>query len=201
MSKKPFNKQFKRPFGKPAKKPDKTKVRGYIYRNLAMREWARKMLYQKAVAKFDDPKMVNDILDEFEEQDILSDKRFAEAYIRSARDYRGYGPTKTKMRLLEKGVNSSLFSEYLAESHDIWTLRCHVERKKKYGAMPETMEEKSKQYKFLQQRGFRDSQIKLSFKEQLPFDPESVELPEFENQDEVSIEEMVSVLNKASNLK
>lgn len=176
------------------KKPNKERVRGYVYRNLAMREWARKMLYQKTVAKFDDAKMVNDILDEFEESDLLSDKRFAEAYIRSARDYRGYGPIKTKLRLMEKGVKSNLYSEYLAERHDIWVLRCCKARDKRFGVLPETMTERAKQYKFLQQRGFRDDQIKLSFKSELPFEESEVQLPEFENQEAVSLEEVKKLM-------
>jgi len=181
---------------KPFKKPDKNRVRGYIYRNLAMREWARKMLFQKTVAKFEDIKMIYELLDEFEESDLLSDKRYSEAYIRSARDYRGYGPIKTKMRLMEKGVSYSLFSEYLAENHDIWVIRCYKAREKRFGAMPETIEEKSKQYRFLSQRGFNERQIKIAFFAELPFDESNVELPEIENQEEVSLDDIANALTK-----
>lgn len=178
---------------KPTKKPDEARIRGYLYRNLAMRDWARKMLYQKAVAKFEDAKMINKLLDEFEEEGMLCDVRFAEGYIRSARDYRGYGPIKTRMRLMEKGVKNSLFEDYLCESHDIWVLRCFEARQKRFGALPDSVDDKSKQFRFLQQRGFNGTQIKLAFFDSLPFDVDSIELPEIENQEAISLEDIVEV--------
>lgn len=170
------------------KKPEKQKIRGYVYRNLAMREWARKMLYQKVVAKFEDTKMVNEVLDEFEDEGLLCNIRFAEAYIRSSRDSRGYGPIKTKMRLIEKGLSTHQYDHYLCENHEIWSIRCHREREKKFGQMPESLEDKAKQHRFLQQRGFNNIQIKHAFMNDLPFCVAEVELPEEENQKQVSLE-------------
>jgi regulatory protein len=181
------------------KKPDKQKIRGYIYRNLAMREWARKMLFKKAVAKFEDASMVNEILDEFQENGLLSNIRFAEAYIRSCRDSRGYGPIKTKMRLMEKGVSPSEYEHYLCENHDIWVIRCRKEREKKFGMMPDCIEDRAKQQRFLQQRGFNGKQIRYAFSVDLPFDEYEVELPEDENQEKVSLEDLA--LTKVSELK
>ena len=179
-------------------KPDKQKIRGYIYRNLAMREWARKMLYQKSVAKFEDAKLVNEVLDEFEEQGLLCNVRFAEAYIRSSRDSRGYGPIKTKMRLMEKGLTTNQYDHYLCENHEIWCIRCHKVREKKFGQMPECIEDKAKQQRFLQQRGFNSKQIKHAFMTELPFCTEDVELPEVENQEQVILEDIG--LSKVSEL-
>tara|TARA_R110001583_G_scaffold131248_7_gene282960 strand:- start:903 stop:1463 length:561 start_codon:yes stop_codon:yes gene_type:complete len=177
-------------YKKTSKQPDIQTIRGHIYRKLALREWARKMLFKQAFDKFKDAALVNEVLDEFEENDLLSNVRFAEAYIRSARDSRGYGPIKTKMRLMEKGVSTQQFEHFLCENHDIWNVRCHTAREKKFGQMPDNMEDKAKQQRFLIQRGFNGDNIKHAFMHELPFSVEDIVLPEIENQESVSLDDI-----------
>lgn len=164
---------------------DAKKAHGYVYRNLAMREWATKMLLQKLVGRYgqEHKSALQDILDEFTEQGLLSDQRFAHYYVRDCRDHRGYGPVKTKMMLMEKGVSTQIFEEYLAVSHDIWFVRAAQAQHKKYGGQPDTMDEYASHTRFLSQRGFTPAHIKAACYNNAYWRDNEVMLPEEEREE------------------
>ena len=94
-----------------------------------------------------------------EAERLLSDDRFVEMLIR-ARRRRGYGPVRIRGELREKGVADDVIARWLdVGSHD-WTEEVKRVRRQKYGAgMPTTMNERAKQARFLQYRGFTFDQI------------------------------------------
>lgn len=167
---------------------------GVVYRNLATREWARKMLFLKLNDRYEDADMLNSVLDEFEEEGLLDDKRFAECFIRDARDFRGYGPLKTQSMLSQKGVDSALFMDYLASDHPIWLLRAIEQRNKRFDLLPAEQDDKAKQYRFMQQRGFTSEQIAAALKSTLFISDTNIVKPEEEVDNNISIEEIKKFL-------
>ena len=55
------------------------------------------------------------MLDELEQENLLSDARYTEAYIRQ-RGARGYGPDRIRQELRQKGVDGCLLAEAMASS-------------------------------------------------------------------------------------
>lgn len=94
-----------------------------------------------------------------EAERLLSDDRFVEMLIR-ARRRRGYGPVRIRGELREKGVADDVIVRWLdLGSHD-WTEEVKRVRRQKYGAgVPKNMNERAKQARFLQYRGFTFDQI------------------------------------------
>jgi regulatory protein len=181
------------------KNVDAKKVRGYIYRDLAKREWARKMLVQKIIGKCGKEHMdlIEEVMQEFVDEDLQSDERFSECYIRDCRDNRGYGPIKTKMKLMEKGVSASVFETYLASCHEIWQVRCAQVQMRKYGQAPSDRNEYASQMRFLTQRGFTNEHIKKACYDNKSWNerPEIL-TPEEEVDNSIDLEYVKAIINQ-----
>ena len=181
----------------PPKNVDAKKVRGYIYRNLAMREWAKKMLLQKVIGKYgkEHKDLIEEVMQEFVDEGLQSDERFAECYIRDCRDNRGYGPIKTKMMLMEKGVSTSIFENYLASSHEIWQVRCAQVQLRKYHGAPDDRNEYASQMRFLTQRGFTSEHIKKAcYDNNVWNERPDILPPEEELDDAIDLEQVKDIL-------
>jgi len=97
---------------------------------------------------------------------LLSDARFAEAFVHS-RFQRGSGPQKIVAELRERGVAVALISASIESFDGQWRDRISEVREKKFGAdLPGTFRERSRQMRFLQQRGFTAEQISGVFKDE-----------------------------------
>ncbi|MGI9283705.1 MAG: regulatory protein RecX [Endozoicomonas sp.] len=127
---------------------------------LARREHSFHELREKLVYRYSyaDPVPV---LEQLKEEGLQSDERFLESYIRS-RSAKGYGPVRIRSELRRKGLNDELVSEFLPVDDDIWLEIAKSLRRRKFGdELPQGTKEKSKQYRFLAQRGFTGSQISI----------------------------------------
>lgn len=125
---------------------------------LARREHCRAELTVKLLAKDYESDEVCETLDQLEADDLVSDERFAEAYL-SARVNRGFGPQKISNELTQKGVSDSLIQQALETSDSDWVSLASQQQKKKFGKLPVDFIEKAKQARFLQYRGFTFEQI------------------------------------------
>ena len=104
------------------------------------------------------------IVAELAAQGLLSDRRFAEAYVRG-RFERGFGPQRIQSELRERGVATDLVAETLAELSGTWVDSARLQRNKRFGAgLPEDARERARQMRFLQQRGFTGDQIRAVFR-------------------------------------
>ncbi|MCW9048020.1 MAG: recombination regulator RecX [Gammaproteobacteria bacterium] len=85
---------------------------------------------------------------------LLSEERFTESYI-NMRKRRGYGPGRIAQELRERGVDESLFADYLDKNNPDWQRVMLRQYCKKYGnKQAADYAEKVKRAKHLQSRGF-----------------------------------------------
>lgn len=92
------------------------------------------------------------VIAELQEDNLQSDARFAEAYVRH-RTARGHGDVKIRFELLQRGIADHL-SDTVLQSCNWYELAEAALIKKFDGISPENYEEKAQMARFLQQRGF-----------------------------------------------
>ena len=121
---------------------------------LARREHSRKELKQKLSKRFDDESIIDEQLDLLARENLQSDSRFAESFVRQ-RFNRGYGPLRIRQEMRQKGlVDADVQSAMTAEDYD-WHASAERVLKRKYGeALATELKEKARRSRFMQYRGF-----------------------------------------------
>ncbi len=133
---------------------------------LARREYSRQELVGRLVAKFPEHDKASNVLamalDKLEQEGLLCDARFAEAFLRS-RARKGQGPYRIRQELQQRGVAEDLVEQTLAEySVDWFELATRVAQKRFGTEPPDNYQERSKRARFLQYRGFSAEQIQTA---------------------------------------
>jgi regulatory protein len=120
-------------------------------------ELAHKLKRYEGVLKSE----IESLLDTLETQKLLSDARFAEAYLQS-RFKKGYGPVRIVQELQVRGVSDEIVSQALQRiSSQEWQASAVSVRQKKFGSLQVLeFEERVKQSQFLIYRGFTSDQVK-----------------------------------------
>ena len=125
---------------------------------LSRREHSRKELYLKLTKRFESKENINLTLDKLEENNLLSDSRFAEEYV-LARRRKGFGSIKISMELQNKGVNKSLIFNEI-QRFDDWVDLARKSFKKKFpNGSSNDLKELQKQKNFLANKGFSFNEI------------------------------------------
>ena len=125
---------------------------------LARREHSRAELTRKLETAGFAREEIALLLDAFEAKNWLSDRRFAESYVA---DHRAKaGSIKLAYDLRQRGVSESIVESVLSENRDTELARAREVWQKKFGAIPDGAEEKAKQIRFLQGRGFSSTIIR-----------------------------------------
>lgn len=126
---------------------------------LARREHTRKELQYKLARACEDDALIEELLDKLSEEGLQSDARFTENFVHH-RINKGQGPAKIQQELNQRGVDSSVISEYLESEAVDWLSLAEEVRVKKFGeAVPGDYQKKAKQSRFLYSRGFSSEQI------------------------------------------
>jgi regulatory protein len=129
---------------------------------LARREHSVAELRRKLLAKGYAQLAVDEQLRLLEQENLLSDQRFAESYV-NFRSKKGFGPVRIRLELKEKGVNATLIEEYL-DNNDYWRNIAKEVREKRFGTtLPKDYKDIAKQMRFLQYRGFSNEQLRHLF--------------------------------------
>lgn len=129
---------------------------------LARREHSRHELNRKLIQKGFFAKDIPDVLDELENEGLLNEQRFIGCFIRSRRA-RGFGPLKICAELREHGINRDLWQSNEEWREELWQNSATILCAKRFGFVAErTPEEIMRQSRYLQQRGFTSSQIKIA---------------------------------------
>jgi len=134
---------------------------------LARREHSFHELLQKLSEKFPDfskEEILVPALQCLQDENLQSDARFAEAYVRY-RSTRGFGPQKIAAELYSRKLEPELLDTALYENGPDWTVACAEVLEKKF-RIKANAEEAERMYwqRFLLQRGFAQDDIRKAIK-------------------------------------
>jgi regulatory protein len=132
-------------------------------RCLAMREHSRTEMARK-LGPLGTEDEVNSELDRLVELDLLSDARFADAFVRAKA--RRFGASRLRVELARRGVSAELIGEAIEEGcGDSELERARDVYRRKFATPPEDAREWARQARFLQGRGFSTDIIRRVLRE------------------------------------
>ncbi|MEY4021024.1 MAG: RecX regulatory protein [Pseudomonadota bacterium] len=140
----------------------KISLKARALRYLSAREHSRLELARKLTRHLEDGDDLNQLLDWLVAQKFLSDSRFAESLVnrRSAR----YGSSRILSELQSHGLDDEAVSTLRISLLEDENERAFQVWEKKFGVAATSHEERAKQMRFLQQRGFSNSAIQFVIK-------------------------------------
>ena len=142
-----------------------SKIRIAAMGMLAGREYLQSQLAEKLAKKFDNSSFIPEVLERLIEENLQSDHRFIEAFIRS-RISRGQGEARIRLELKQRGANLALVSQLIAEADVDWYELALQTATSKFGqTKPVDAKEKAKRMRFLQYRGYNFDQINYALKQ------------------------------------
>ena len=129
---------------------------------LARREHSREELRTKLRRRGADPSAIDPLLERLDAEGLQSDARCAEALARSS-VRRGKGPLRIRAELRAHGVDDAVADSALAALDEPWAELAQSARRKRFGeALPDTREDRARQARFLEQRGFTTEHIRAA---------------------------------------
>ena len=132
---------------------------------LARREHSRAELIAKLVRSGHDRAEAERTVEDLAARDLVSDSRFAEAFIRS-RIERGGGPLLIRRDLEARGVAPATVERLVEPGDEAWQARARAAREKRFGAArPGERSEAARQTRFLLGRGFTRRQVRRAIEE------------------------------------
>lgn len=125
---------------------------------LARREHSYAELLRKLQLRGATRDMAEIELDRLQEEGLLSDERFCEAYVH-ARSQRGYGPLRLREELRQRGVAERLIERELQSAERDWPALARAAFAKRFPDGPAAdIRERARQQRFMQYRGFSTGQ-------------------------------------------
>jgi regulatory protein len=148
---------------KPEAADDESRIRSVALALQAYREHGGKELEAKLTRKGYDSLTTAQVIDDLRESGLVSDQRFAEAFVRGHVS-RGHGPIRIRYELRDLGVLPDLIAAALEAQEFDWKQLALQVRERKFGpAVPPAYAARAKQMRFLQYRGFSTDQIRAAF--------------------------------------
>ncbi|MFQ5983038.1 MAG: regulatory protein RecX [Woeseiaceae bacterium] len=129
---------------------------------LARREYGRLELQAKLESIGFGTETARAAVDRLACEGLQCDRRFIENFIQSRID-QGKGPVRIRLELEERQLQPGLVDEVLAEHGEDWVSMAREIREKKFGPeLPLEFEQKARQMRFLQYRGFESGQVRAA---------------------------------------
>lgn len=139
-------------------------VREHGIKLLARREHAPRELERKLCDRGYAAATVAEALAGLIRDDLLSESRYAESFARQ-RAERGQGRVRIRAELTQRGVGDGHIEQALAELDVDWAASARAQRRKRFGPdLPDTLRERARQTRFLQQRGFDSDDIRAALR-------------------------------------
>ena len=140
-------------------------LKGRALRFLSMREHSRLELGRKLARYAEEGDDVGALLDLLEKNNWLSQERFSESLIhrRKAR----FGNSRIVAELQSHGVNGEALQDLKASLNDTETARACEVWQRKFGTVATDPAERSKQVRFMMQRGFSQKAVRTAMKGQV----------------------------------
>lgn len=130
-------------------------------REMSRGELARKLARRRskvAESEAPDPAEIEQLLDQLEAEGLLSDRRFAVSRVRIRSER--YGNARLLHELRESGVDREIAADAVATAAPDELTRAHALWKRRFGAPASSLEERARQMRFLQARGFSSETIR-----------------------------------------
>ncbi len=124
---------------------------------LTRRDHSRAELKARLAGEADSEDELDGVLDRLQEERLLSDVRYASQRVVSRA--RRYGDARLAQDLRQHGVSDADIASALPEGGDE-TERCRQVWARKFGQLPVSAEERARQMRFLQYRGFSGDAIR-----------------------------------------
>ncbi len=115
---------------------DSRKTSERAHRIIGTREHSAQELTRKLLARGHVEKLVLHVVGEMKEQGLISDRRFAESFVRN-RIAKGYGPIFICGELRERGVSERILEDVVTHPGDFWLELAQASRDKRFGS-PDT---------------------------------------------------------------
>ena len=143
---------------------DPARIRAAALRLLARREHSVQELTAKLLVRGFEAEPVTAAVGALTTKNLVSDARFVDEFV-AARLRRGSGPAKIREELRGRGVEQGLVDATLGAQRESWLAIAEAARRKRFGAaLPRGFQERARQARFLQQRGFTAEQIRQVMK-------------------------------------
>lgn len=140
--------------------PVETRKKAMDY--LARREYGRVELIRKLAQAGFASDVSEAAVEQLATEGLQDDRRYVESFVQS-RISQGKGPVRIELDLGERGLDSGLIAEVLAESSQDWFALARDVRRKKFGHdLPDDFKAKARQMRFLQYRGFEQGQVQAA---------------------------------------
>ena len=121
---------------------------------LARREHSQRELRDKLKSRFPVPELIEDVLHDLEEENLQSDTRFAESFVRQ-RIARGYGPLRLRQESSQRGLSDNDLHTAISTVDPDWYQLAEQCYRKKFGAEPAgDIQDKARRVRFMNYRGF-----------------------------------------------
>lgn len=132
---------------------------------LARREHSTQELSRKLASRNFEPDLIEATVAALVSEGLLDNERFAESFVHS-HFQRGQGPQKIRAELRGRGIEDGVIAASLEAPELCWSELARQVREKRFGSeQPANFRERSRQMRFLQQRGFTHEQISGVFRE------------------------------------
>jgi regulatory protein len=129
---------------------------------LARREHSRAELRTKLRRRGVEPSVIDPVLDRLAAEGLQSDARCAQALARSC-IRRGKGPLRIRADLRAHDIDDAVIESTLAALDEPWAELARSARTKRFGEdLPGTREDRARQARFLEQRGFASEHIRAA---------------------------------------
>lgn len=127
---------------------------------LARREHSLKELKQKLKKRFNDDELIGQQLERLVEENLQSDTRFAESFVRQ-RFNRGLGPLRIRQEMRQRGIGDVDIQRAMEAENFDWYGSARAVLSRKYGDVPaQDLKQKAKRSRFMQYRGFSPEHFK-----------------------------------------
>lgn len=132
---------------------------------VSRREHSRLEVKQKLLQKAYPPQLVEQAISSCCESDYINDTRYCSSFIR-IKSNKGFGLTRIKMELKQKGINAERIQQSIEELELDWfqlALQCY---RKKYASVAICdFKERQKRQRYLFSRGFDSEQVRFAIEE------------------------------------
>ena len=121
---------------------------------LARREHSRGELRAKLCRRFDDATLVEDELQRLADENLQSDARYAESFVRQ-RVSRGQGPFRIRGEMRQRGLDEAVIAAAIEGADVDWSGLAESVSRRKFGqGPPPDRKSRAQRERFLQYRGF-----------------------------------------------